>query len=211
MEITWYGHSCFRITERGMPSIVADPFDHESVGYKSLKLKSDIVTVSHDAPGHNFVKGVKGYKWDLRGPGEYEIGGIFITGVATNEGKKDRNLVFVYDYEGVTIAHLGDMEQVPNQTQVEAFGTVDVLLVPVGGGKALNAAKAAEVIALIEPGIVIPMHYKTEGSDLKLNPIRQFLLEMGLTAAKAKAQPSLKVTDSSVPEETEVVILDVAS
>ena len=208
MEITWYGHSCFRVTERGMPTIVADPYDHASIGYKSLKLKSDIVTVSHDAPGHNFVKAVKGYEWDIRGPGEYEIGGIFITGVATNEGKKDHNLVYIYDYEGVTVGHLGDMQQVPNQTQIEAFGTVDVLLVPVGGGKALNAAKAAEVIALIEPGIVIPMHFKTESSELKLNPIRQFLLEMGLTAAKAKPQPSLKVTDSSVPDETQVVVLE---
>jgi len=207
MEITWYGHSCFRITERGMPTVVADPYDHESVGYKSLKLKGDIVTVSHDAPGHNFVKGVKGYAWDIRGPGEYEIGGVFITGVATNEGKKDRNLVFICDYEGVNVCHLGDMQSVPSRTQVEAFGSVDVLLVPVGGGNALSAAKAAEVIALIEPGIVIPMHYKTMGSTLKLNPIKQFLQEMGLTA-KEKAQPSLKVAKANIPDETQVVILE---
>src|SRR3972149_1700224 len=206
MEINWHGHSCFRVTERGMLSIVADPYDHESVGYKQLKLKADIVTVSHDAPGHNFVKGVKGYEWDIRGPGEYEIGGIFITGVATNEGKKDRNLVYIYDYDGVTIGHLGDMPKVPTQTQVEAFGTVDVLLIPVGGGNALNAAKAAEVIALIEPGLVIPMHYKTPGSSIKLSALKQFLEEMGLTSSKA--QPSLKVSQSSIPEETEVVVLE---
>jgi L-ascorbate metabolism protein UlaG (beta-lactamase superfamily) len=192
-----------------MPTIVADPYDHSSVGYQALKLKADIVTVSHDAPGHNFVKGVKGYEWDIRGPGEYEIGGIFITGVATNEGKKDRNLVYIYDYDGVTIGHLGDMPKVPTQTQVEAFGTVDILLVPVGGGNALNAAKAAEVIALIEPSLVIPMHYKTLGSSLKLSPLKQFLEEMGLTSSKA--QPSLKVTPSSIPDETEVLVLEPSS
>jgi L-ascorbate metabolism protein UlaG (beta-lactamase superfamily) len=164
--------------------------------------------VSHDAPGHNFVKGVKGYAWDIRGPGEYEIGGIFITGVATKETKSDRNMVYVYDYDGVTIAHLGDMDKVPTQTQVEALGTVDVLLVPVGGGNALTAAKAAEVIALIEPGIVIPMHYKVTGSSLKLNALKQFLQEMGLS--NEKALPSLKVTRSSVPQETEVVVLQVS-
>lgn len=207
MEITWYGHSCFRVTERGMPTVVADPYDSESVGFKPLKLRGDIVTVSHDAPGHNFVKGVKGYAWDLRGPGEYEIGGVLITGVATNEGKKDRNLVFILDYDGVTVGHLGDMQQVPNRTQVEAFGSVDVLLVPVGGGKALSAAKAAEVISLIEPGIVVPMHYKTGSSTLKLNPIKQFLQEMGLSA-KEKAQPSLKVSRANIPDETQVVILE---
>lgn len=206
MEITWYGHSCFRVTERSMPTIVADPYDHTYVGYKPLKLKADIVTVSHDAPGHSFVKGVKGYEWDIRGPGEYEIGGIFITGVATNEGKKDRNVVYIYDYDGVTIGHLGDMPKAPTQTQVEAFGTVDVLLVPVGGGNALNAAKAAEVIAMIEPGLVIPMHYKTTGSSIKLNPLKQFLEEMGLTSSKA--EPSIKVTQSSIPDETQVLVLE---
>jgi len=206
MEITWYGHSCFRVTERSMPTIVADPYDHSHAGFKPLKLKADIVTVSHDAPGHNFVDGIKGNEWDIRGPGEYEIGGIFITGVATNEGKKDRNVVYIYDYDGVTIGHLGDMPKVPNQTQVEAFGTVDVLLVPVGGGNALNASKAAEVIAMIEPGLVIPMHYKTTGSSIKLSPLKQFLEEMGLTSSKA--QPSLKITQSSIPDETQVIVLE---
>jgi len=209
MEITWYGHSCFRVTERSLPTIVADPYDHTKVGYKPLKVKGEIVTVSHDAPGHNFVKGVKGTQWELSGPGEYEIGGIFITGVAIREPKQDRNMVFIYDYDGVAIAHLGDMQKAPTQTQVEAFGTVDVLMVPVGGGNALNAAKAAEVIAMIEPGIVIPMHYKTPGSSLKLNALRQFLQEMGLS--NGKPEPSLKVTRASIPEETKVVVLEAAA
>lgn len=209
MEITWYGHSCFRLTERSMPSVVTDPYDHEEIGYSGLKLKADIVTVSHDAFGHNYVKAVKGNDWTINGAGEYEIGGVFITAVATN-GKEGRNMVYVLDYDGVTVAHLGDMRQVPSRGQVEAFGTVDVALVPVGGGKALNAAKAAEVIALIEPGIVVPMHYKTDGSNLKLSPLRQFLQEMGLSADE-KAEPSLKISRSLVPEETRVVVLEPSS
>lgn len=188
---------------------MADPYDHSSVGYKALKLKGDIVTVSHDAPGHNFVKGVKGFQWELRGPGEYEIGGIFITGVAIKESKQNSNMVYIFDYDGVALGHLGDMQKVPTQTQVEAFGSVDVLMVPVGGGNALNAAKAAEVIAMIEPGIVIPMHYKTPGSSLKLLALRQFLQEMGLS--NEKPVPSLKVTRSSIPEETKVVVLEATS
>lgn len=208
MEITWYGHSCFRITERGIATVVTDPYDHGAIGYKALKLKGDIVTVSHEAPGHSFVDGVKGNNWDIRGPGEYEISGIFITGVATN-GNDVKNMVYVFDYDGVAVGHLGDMQQVPTRSQVEAFGAVDVLLVPVGGGKSLNAAKAAEVIALIEPGIVVPMHYKATGSSSKLNTLKQFLQEMGLS--DEKAEPSLKVTRSSVPEETRVVVLEPAA
>ncbi|UCH58952.1 MAG: MBL fold metallo-hydrolase [Anaerolineales bacterium] len=213
MEIVWYGHSCFRLTERSMATVVTDPFDHSATGYEALKLKADIVTVSHEAPGHSYVSVVKGKKHTLTGPGEYEIGGVFITGVQTNgHGKKGAdeplNTLYVFDYEGVTVAHLGDLRRVPSQTEIEALGTVHVALVPVGGGGGLNAAKAAEVVSLIEPGIVIPMHYQTPESQIKLAPLSKFLKEMGLT--NVEAQDSLKVTRSSVPEESKVVVLKYA-
>jgi len=79
MEITWYGHSCFRLTERSMATVVTDPFDNKSIGYDVLKLKSDIITVSHDAPGHSNVDVVKGASHVIDGAGEFEIGGVFIT------------------------------------------------------------------------------------------------------------------------------------
>lgn len=211
MEISWYGHSCFRLTERGMATVVTDPFDHAVAGYEALKLKADIVTVSHDAPGHNFLSAVKGKSHILTGPGEYEIGGVFITGVQTNGYSKratdePRNSLYVFDYNGITIAHLGDLRRVPSQTEIEALGTVDVALVPVGGGGGLNAAKAAEVVSLLEPGIVIPMHYSTPASLLKLAPLSKFLKEMGL--GKVEQQDLLKVSRSTVPEETRVVVLN---
>jgi len=205
MEITWYGHSCFRITERRLATVVTDPFDYKLVGYKALKLKADILTVSHDEPGHNYATAVKGSDWEIRAPGEYEIGGVFITAVAT-KNTDTANMIFVFDYGDVTVAHMGDMTEVPSRSQVETLGTVDVALVPVGGGKALNAAKAAEVISLIEPGIVIPMHYKTSESKLELNSLKQFLSEMGLSASE-EAQPSIKLSRSAIPEDTKVVVL----
>ncbi len=212
MEITWYGHSCFRLAERGMAAVVCDPFDHRSVGYEPLKLKADIVTVSHDVPGHNHVQAVKGEYYLIRGPGEYEVGGVFITGVQTNGQTKKtenepRNTLYVIDYNGITVAHLGAINRVPSQTEVEALGPVKIALVPVGGGSGLNASKAAEVISLLEPSIVIPMHYATPACTIKLDPIQKFLKEMGLSSVQAEA--SLKVTSpNSLPEETKVVVLD---
>jgi len=211
MEITWYGHSCFRLTERGMATVVTDPFDSEMTGYDTLKLKADIVTVSHEASGHNYTKAVKGTSHVITGPGEFEIGGVFITAVQTNgHSKKDsdemRNTLYVFDYDGITVAHLGDLKQVPTQTQVEALGAVNVALVPVGGGGGLNAAKAAEVISLLEPNIVVPMHFATPDVKHKLDSLDKFLKEMGLGAADR--QPSLKVTRSGLPQETHVVVLD---
>ena len=74
MEITWYGLSCFRLTERGLATVVTDPYDHRVAGYEALKLKADIVTISHNAPGHNYESGVKGKSRVITGPCEFEIG-----------------------------------------------------------------------------------------------------------------------------------------
>jgi L-ascorbate metabolism protein UlaG (beta-lactamase superfamily) len=215
MEITWYGHSCFRLTERNYATVVTDPFDSKAIGYDALKLRSDIVTVSHDAPGHNNTDAVKGTSHLIDGPGEFEIGGVFITGVqsdSTSSGKKKskenapRNTIYVFDYDGITVAHLGDLQQTPTQSEIESLGTVNVVLVPVGGGNGLNAAKAAEIISLIEPNMVIPMHYATPAAKLSLDPLNKFIKEMGLS--KPETQPSLKVTRSALPSETHVVVLD---
>lgn len=211
MEITWYGLSCFRLTERNLATVVTDPFDSQVAGYEPLKLRADIVTVSHEAPGHSFTSAVKGYSHLINTPGEFEIGDVFITGIQTNgygknEADEPRNTLYVFDYEGVTVAHLGDLRRVPTQTEIEALGTVHIVLVPVGGGGGLNAAKAAEVVSLLEPGFVIPMHYGSSASNLKLAPLSKFLKEMGLGIIKP--QPSLKVTKSMIPEETRVVVLE---
>jgi L-ascorbate metabolism protein UlaG (beta-lactamase superfamily) len=215
MEITWYGHSCFRLTERNFATVVTDPFDNKSIGYGPLKLRSDIVTVSHDAPGHSHTDAVKGTSHVIDGAGEFEIGGVFITGVQTDGARKKGkehgadNTVYVFDYDGITVAHLGDLIQVPTQSEIELFGTVNVALVPVGGGGGLNAAKAAEVISLLEPNLVIPMHYATPATKLSLDALNKFLKEMGLS--KLDAQPSLKVTRSGLPSETHVVVLEYQS
>ncbi len=211
MEISWYGHSCFRLTERGAATIVCDPYDSEAVGYEPLKLRADVVTISHAAPGHNHLAAVRGYTHVLDGPGEFEIGGVFITGVQTdiNAAKRNtplRNTLYVFDYDGLTIAHLGNLHSTLNQAEVEALGTVHIALVPVGGGESLNAAKAAEVVSLLEPNIVIPMHYYAPGTKVELERVEKFLKEMG--AHDAETLPSLKVTRNALPEETRVILLE---
>ncbi len=211
MEITWYGHSCFRLAERSMASVVTDPFDAKATGYEALKLKADIVTVSYDMPEYNYLDAVKGGPHAITGPGEYEIGGVFITGIQTNGTKHSedelRNILYVFDYNGLTVAHLGVLNRVPTQAEVEALGPVHVALVPVGDNMTLNAAKAAEVISLLEPKIVIPMQYATEASIVKLEPLSKFLKEMGL--GDVEKMPSLKVNSvSSLPDETKVIVLE---
>jgi L-ascorbate metabolism protein UlaG (beta-lactamase superfamily) len=205
MELIWYGLSCFRLTGRGQASVITDPYNG-SVGLPALKIRGDIVTISHDARGHNNASAVSGRSHALTGPGEYEIGGVFITGISTNEeAETTQNVLYLFDYDGLTVAHLGDMARVPTQTQIEALEQVDVLLVPVGGGNSLNAAQASEIVSMLEPSIVIPMHYKIPDLKLKLEGVDRFLNEMGVSAPEKES--TLKITTGSLPEETRVVLL----
>jgi L-ascorbate metabolism protein UlaG (beta-lactamase superfamily) len=213
MQITWYGHSCFRLRGRS-GTVVTDPYGDE-IGYNLPRVRADIVTVSHDHPDHANVKAVKGKPKIINGPGEYEIKDIFVIGIPnyyddTRTQPGIRNTVYVFDTDGITVCHLGDLRRVPTQSQVEELSEVDVLLIPVGGGSTLGAAKASDVISLLEPRIVIPMHYRTEFvRGLKLQPVDQFLKEMGVKDAVPLDQ--LKVTKSGLPSETQVVVMNCAA
>jgi len=209
LEITWYGHACFRLREGGV-TIVTDPYD-KGLGYTLPRLRADVVTISHTTPGHASVDLVKGDPKILSGPGEYEVKGVFITGIPTwhahQRGRPDeRNTVFLFDFDGLTICHLGDLGHLLSEEQIEAIGDVSVLLVPVGGRRTLDASQAAEVISQIEPRIVIPMHYKTPALQHPLDDVEKFLRVMGISHAEVQA--TLKVTASELPEETQVVLLD---
>jgi L-ascorbate metabolism protein UlaG (beta-lactamase superfamily) len=208
LEITWYGHSCFRLTERGQITVITDPYSNE-IGLPPLRLKGDaVVTISHDQPGHNNVDAVSSVSYTLTGPGEYEIGGTFISGIAMNLVTDDvahRNIAYVVRFGDLTVLHLGDLRHVPDQSTIESLGEVTVALVPVGGGNSLKAAMAAEVISLIEPYYIVPMHYALPGLTIPLDPVDKFLKEMGVSTLHE--EDSLKVLATSLPEQPQVVVL----
>ncbi|HZY40896.1 MAG TPA: MBL fold metallo-hydrolase [Anaerolineae bacterium] len=214
VEITWLGHSCFRLRDRSA-TVVTDPYGKD-IGLILPRVRADIVTLSHDADDHNYVKGVKGEFRVLTGPGEYEVSSVFVTGLELRGSKKKetaagpRNTVFLFEFDDLTVCHLGDLNIVPTQAQVEeALGAVDVLLIPVGGEESLNASQAAEVVSLLEPHIVIPMHYHVPDITLNLDPVGKFLKEMGLD--KVQPQESLKISRSGLPDETQIVLLELKS
>jgi L-ascorbate metabolism protein UlaG (beta-lactamase superfamily) len=210
MEITWYGQTCFRMSERGQAAVVTDPYPPD-VGLTFLRPRADVVTVSCSDPQCRYTSGVRGPFKLFDGPGEYEVGGVFITGIATfADGKggasRGLNTVFTFGFGDLTVGHLGRLGHVPTQSQVENLGTVDILLVPVGGGGSLSPARASEVISLFEPSLVIPMYYKVQGLKVNLGTLSRFLKEMGLE--KVDSQEVLKVTGSDLSEETQIVVLE---
>jgi L-ascorbate metabolism protein UlaG (beta-lactamase superfamily) len=137
---------------------------------------------------------------------------VFITGIRTNhQGKEDklRNVMYIFDYNGVLVAHLGNLGRVPSQSDVKSIaGDVHVALVPVGGGSSLTASKAVEVIRILEPSYAIPMYYHTEESKVELDPLEKFIKEMGLD--KVEPRPDLSITSTRSSNETNVIVLDYA-
>ena len=209
MEITWYGQTCFRLSERGLATVVTDPYPPD-VGLTLPRPRANVVTTSRDDPQCCYTSGVRGPFKFLDGPGEYEIGGVFVTGITTfadsEQGAlRGLNTVFTFNFSGLTVCHLGRLGHVPTQSQVENLGTVGILLVPVGGDGSLTSARASEVISLFEPSLVIPMYYKIRGLKVSLGTLRRFLREMGME--KVNSQDVLKVSRASLSEETQVVVL----
>jgi len=210
VEIRWYGQTCFRLDGQESVSIVTDPYSPE-LGISLPALQADIVTVSHHNASCHYLETVRGPFNLLDGPGEYEISGVFITGISTfADDKHGRqhglNTVFAFDFKGTTVCHLGRLGHVPTQSQVKNLGSVDVLLVPVGGGGSLTATQASEAIGLFEPKIVIPMRYGIPGLDEELGSVDTFLKEMGME--EAERQTSLRVGEPGASEETDVFVLE---
>ncbi len=209
MDINWLGHSCFRV-RGGHVTVITDPYPPD-LGYSLGKPTARIVTVSHEHSGHSYVQGIGGEPRLVIRPGEYEISGVLIIGIATfhdadRGGKRGKNTVYLMEVDEVSICHLGDLGHVLTAEQVEELGNVDVLLLPVGGVSTINAPMAAEVVRQLEPKAVVPMHYKTSALSWELEPVGKFLKEMGVE--QVGPQPKLSLTKSSLPISTQVFLLD---
>jgi len=209
MDISWLGHSCFRI--RGShATVITDPYP-PNLGYSLGKPIARIVTVSHQHPGHSYTQGIGGEPRLVIGPGEYEISGVLIIGIATfhdeEKGRKrGSNTAYLMEVDEVSVCHLGDLGHVLTTEQVEELDNVDVLLLPVGGVSTINAPMAAEVVRQLEPKVVVPMHYKTEALNRELEPVERFLKEMGVK--EVNSQPKLSFTKPSLPATMQVFLLD---
>ena len=207
MDVTWHGQSCFRLRGKAA-AVVTDPFP-PGLGPR-LRLESNLVTVSHTHENHSHVQSVKD-AYVIEGPGEYEVAGVSVQGLPTfHDAQKGaehgRNTVYVIELDDVRVCHLGDLGHALDDRVLEAIGNVDVLLVPVGGGKALDGAKAAEVVRQVEPRYVVPMHFGHPALRTELAPVDRFLLEMGVP--ESEAQNRLSVQASSAEGETKVVVLE---
>ncbi len=213
MEITYIGHSCFKIKDKTI-SLVIDPYNPK-IGYKLPKLSADVLLVTHDHFDHNYVEGVSDYRLLVDGPGEYEVGGCFIYGKSVDHDEKsglERGKVTMYliTIDDFNILHLGDLGRELTQEEMEKIPNVDVLMIPVGNKYTIDEKTAVKVISALEPSYVIPMHYNTP--DLTgvegLSGVDEFLDEMGVDDGVKKDLEKLVINSrSDLDGETQVVVL----
>lgn len=209
-EIKWFGHACFRLRSRDA-TIITDPVPR-SLGYRVERQRADIVTISHDHPGHTALDVLNSTPKLVNGPGEYEMNDVFITGIRTYHDDKrgaerGRNTAYVFELEDLVVCHLGDLGHTLSEAQAESLSAVDVLIVPVGGGTVLDAARAVEVVAQLEPKVIIPMQYRTALGDADRDPLERFLKEMGVAEVTPREKYVARAADLS--ESAEVVVLEI--
>jgi len=212
MEIVFLGHASFRIKGKSA-SIVTDPYS-PSIGLKFPKVTADIVTISHNHEDHNQANLVSDVRKVVSGPGEYEISGVSIIGIsvyhdAEKGTKRGKNTIYVFEIDGFRLVHLGDLGHKLSEEILEDIGTVDVLMIPVGGVYTIGPVEASDIVRMIEPTITIPMHYKDEGLDErvfgKLALVEDFLKEVALTTEKLE---KLSIKKEELAEESKVVVLE---
>ena len=224
MQISWKGQACFQLVISSRKDVqlkmVIDPYG-ESTGLSLPSLEADVVLVTHEHEDHNNRKGVKpasaggGTPFIISNPGEYEIKGVFVQGIASfhddTQGKeRGSNTIYTIEGERIRVCHLGDFGQKElTGEQLENIGDVDILLIPVGGVYTINGKEAQKVISQLEPKIVIPMHYLLPKLKYKLNPVEDFLRTMGAKKAEPQEKLTIKEKDLSAErEETEIVVLN---
>ncbi len=214
MEITYFGHSCFKLKTKDL-TVIIDPFDPEKLGIKLPKLECDAVLLTHAHFDHNYKEGVSGYRLLVDGPGEYELTGVKIMGIPTKhggdevEGGMQNTMYYIEAEDGVAVLHCGDLGHTLDDATLEKFGEVTALLIPVGGIYTIDAEKASKVISSIEPAFVVPMHFRTEGSKINnIDTLEKFLDEMGLENGAVKRLTSLKISSADNEVETQVIVLE---
>ena len=208
-EIRWFGHGCFRIRAKEA-TILTDPVAR-STGYTLPKQPADIITISHDHPGHTNLAAIKGDYQLISGPGEYEMHDVSVIGVRTYHDTKKgevhgHNTMYIIEVEGMRIAHLGDLGHDLTESQAEALDNVDLLFVPAGGGNLISPELAAEITARVAPKIVVPMQFQTARGDKRLATVDGFCKQIG--GDVPAPEPKLTLRPSDLGTSLQLVVLE---
>jgi len=180
MQIRWHGHSCFEFTD-GSVTVVIDPHDGKSIGIRPPVVTADIVLMTHDHYDHNAARVVNGDHKDHKfHNGRFESRGMTFHGYSTfhdRDGgtKRGLNTMYKFTMDGVTVCHCGDLGDIPNDQVIKQIRGVDMLFLPIGGYYTMELDQVKEFMDLVEPSVLVPMHYRVGGLTINISDLDSFL------------------------------------
>jgi L-ascorbate metabolism protein UlaG (beta-lactamase superfamily) len=214
MLIRWFGHASFLLQAADGTKVITDPYEsgayNGGIMHRSIDVEPDVVTVSHDHADHGYVEGVPGKFQTIVSSGSWNVKGVNISGIdcfhdLERGGVRGPNVMFAITIDEVRVAHLGDLGHELDSCEIEQLGTVDVLLIPVGGYYTIGPEQATRVVEKLNPKLVIPMHFKNEKINLTIGPVDDFLC--GKQNVKMPDTSEIEVTKETLPAATEIVVL----
>jgi L-ascorbate metabolism protein UlaG (beta-lactamase superfamily) len=223
ITLTWFGHATFILkTSSGLTALL-DPMA-TTMGYPLTPISGvDLVTVSHEHADHNNVALATGNPTILRGLAgndwakiDQTIKGVRISTVPTyhddSQGSaRGKNAIFVFDVDGLRLAHLGDLGHKLSDDQIKQIGKVDVVMIPVGGFFTLDGKGAAEVVGQLKPRIAIPMHYTTPALNpataQRLTDAGPFNAALGTSARVTQTAQTITISSLQLPAELTVMVM----
>ena len=202
MNITWIGHSCFKIEQDGFV-ILTDPYEDGYVpGLKPLRESANLVLCSHEHGDHNARALVTVEEKDNC---PFTITTIDTFHDEVKGAKRGPNTIHIIEANGIRAAHLGDLGCELEEEQIAQLQNLDVCMIPVGGYYTIDAAQAAELVHRIQPRIVIPMHFRDDSAGFGFDviaPVGDFAERMESVAVRNSC--TLTVEEK---QEAQVVIL----
>lgn len=209
MNLTYFGHSCFLLTDEGGTRILTDPYG--DIGYALPHIRCDAVTVSHGHYDHANVGAVDCGR--VITGGSCTVGAISVTSAASfhddAEGRKrGANTIFAFEADGVRVVHLGDLGEPVSEARLSSIGRADALLIPVGGRYTIDGETAAEYVRRLAPAVVIPMHYKTKDLQIDIASEEQFLRAAALPVRRIGSE--YRIEKGNGREATQIIRMEKA-
>ena len=211
MKIKYLGHATFVITSNKGARIITDPYETTpDLTYGEITESADIVTVSHKHFDHGNVAAVRGNPVVINRAGRSEAKGIEFNGIASYHDEaggslRGDNIIFCFELDGVRVCHLGDLGHRLDDKRLKEIGSVDVLLIPVGGVYTIDAKVATEVCDQLKPRVIIPMHYKTEKGLAGISGVEGFLSGKANVSRLDSSQAEFK--PGELPATGQIIVL----
>ena len=209
MKIKWLGHASFMITSEAGTKIITDPYvTTENLNYGEINEPADIVTVSHEHGDHSNVSGVRGNPEAIRGTAK--VKGIEFKGIPTYHDdakgqQRGKNTIFCFEVDGVRVCHLGDLGHPLSDKQAAELGSVDILLIPVGGFYTIDAKVAGQLCDKLKPKVIIPMHFRNDKCAFPIAGVDEFL--QGKEGVSRLDASEVEFKQGELPATTKIVVL----